>query len=639
MRKIALVSFIFFTNLLISQNVKREIDSIKKVINFQQDTILIQSLDELSWLYKRVDLDSSLYFAKRALFESKLIANPKAMALSYNSLGTIFEGKSMLDSALYYHKKSLEIKSKLLDSVGMANTFNNLGIIHDEKGEYLKSLQNYFKALKIYENSTVEFDKIPMVLVNIGIVYKKQKNYQKVLDYYLRALKIYNENNYKIGSVITTGNIGGVYLELREFEKAIAFSERAKKGYQELSYEIYMPYMDHNIARAKDGLQQYLESRKIYESIIPELKSQEAYFELVDAKINLAKNYGHTKDYRKAIGQLEDGLKISQNNEFKEKELRIFKLLSTNYSSIGQYRRAHENLKTYLKKKDSVFEKEKTKAILELETKYQTEKKEKELLQTRTEKAETELELSKSQNYIYILLAVLALAAGTFITVHQRNKRKTQARIAQEKERGFKAIIEAQEQERGKIARELHDGVVQQIGSVILKSRNLFKQKDIAEDKEAIEVLQSLENSTNELRTISHQMMPRALKELGIIAALQDLLEGSLAYSKINFSLEHFNIDQRLPEKIEVTIYRITQELINNIVKHSRANQVSVQLFKNNNAVILIVEDNGIGFSPKDKKKGIGLLNIASRLDMVKGDVNFEPSPNSGTLVTVNIPL
>jgi len=220
----------------------------------------------------------------------------------------------------------------------------------------------------------------------------------------------------------------------------------------------------------------------------------------------------------------------------------------------------------------------------------------------------------------------------------QFESEKNQA-VIQEQERGIKAMIQAQENERGRIARDLHDGVVQQIGSVILKARNFIEKTKKENQEEAKTFLEELETSNQDLRNISHQMMPRALKDLGIIPALEDMIDNSLTYRNIKYQFEHFNINERLPEKIEISIYRITQELINNIIKHSNANNVNVQLFKSDASIILIVEDDGIGMKASKSGKGIGLLNISSRVDMIDGTVNFEPSPNSGTLVTVKIPL
>ncbi|MFK7750311.1 MAG: ATP-binding protein [Kordia sp.] len=220
----------------------------------------------------------------------------------------------------------------------------------------------------------------------------------------------------------------------------------------------------------------------------------------------------------------------------------------------------------------------------------------------------------------------------------QFESEKKQA-VIQEQERGIKAMIQAQENERGRIARDLHDGVVQQIGSVILKARNFIEKTETKDQKEAETFLEELETSNQDLRNISHQMMPRALSDLGIIPALEDMLENSLAYANIKHQFEHFNINERLPERIEVSIYRITQELINNIIKHSKAQNVNVQLFKSDANIILIVEDDGVGMHASKSEKGIGLLNISSRVDMIHGTVNFEPSPNSGTLVTIKIPF
>ena len=117
------------------------------------------------------------------------------------------------------------------------------------------------------------------------------------------------------------------------------------------------------------------------------------------------------------------------------------------------------------------------------------------------------------------------------------------------------------------------------------------------------------------------------------------MLAQSLNHSPIKYQFEHFQIDSRFDNKVELSLYRICQELVNNIIKHSSATELNVQLYKAKNQLIMIVEDNGKGFQTGDKKDGIGLLNMNSRIDTVKGIINFDSSPNSGTTATVRVPL
>lgn len=308
------------------------------------------------------------------------------------------------------------------------------------------------------------------------------------------------------------------------------------------------------------------------------------------------------------------------------------------YYDVKKYKKAYDFLKLASIQSIQLDFKKNAYEIGRLNLKYQTEKKEKELLKAKAEKATTELNLTKQKQLTYTLFGGLALILLGGYALFQKNKRKHQLIIAKEKESGLQAIIQAEENERSKIARELHDGVVQEIGSVILNSRNALEKMNILNTPESQHLLKVLENSNEDIRNISHQMMPRALEELGLIAAVDDLLSSTLPLKGVKVNYEHFNITERLPQKIEKTLFRIMQELTNNILKHSKASEVSVQLFETGNNVMLIVEDNGIGIKPKSSK-GIGLLNINSRLDMVKGTVNFEPSTESGTLVTVRIPL
>ena len=280
----------------------------------------------------------------------------------------------------------------------------------------------------------------------------------------------------------------------------------------------------------------------------------------------------------------------------------------------------------------NLYNEDKNKRIAESEVNYKVE----------SYKREIELEKQKKEQQILYnkilwlsilgLIIIIGLAGFAF---YQRNKRKYEKAIAAEKDKSFKSIIFAEENERQRIARELHDGIVQQLGATIIKSRKIFIGSNLP-NKDSQDILKDLENTSEELRDLSHQMMPRALEE-GLIIALEDLLESTLGALEIAYDFENKNIDESLPRNVEITLYRITQELINNIIKHSRASFIQIQLFQMNDNLILMVEDNGIGLKQKGHK-GIGLTNIKTRLNLIQGVVNFN-TLETGLLATIKIPL
>ncbi len=253
---------------------------------------------------------------------------------------------------------------------------------------------------------------------------------------------------------------------------------------------------------------------------------------------------------------------------------------------------------------------------------------------------EQEITISNRTRWILLLALVIVLTLFIFTYFFQRSKRiATQEKaelIIQSKQENLNAVINAQEEERKRIAKDLHDGIVQQLGGLKLGLQNLFSSSP-SEDSDRL--LKVLDDSAQELRELSHKMMPKALSDFGLVPAMKDMLENSLGHASITYNFEHFGMDERIQQRKEIALYRIAQELVNNVIKHSQATEVNIQLFKNANHVMLIVEDNGKGISKQTPSEGIGLMNINSRLDTVDGKVNFEPSPNSGTLVTIKIPL
>jgi signal transduction histidine kinase len=212
--------------------------------------------------------------------------------------------------------------------------------------------------------------------------------------------------------------------------------------------------------------------------------------------------------------------------------------------------------------------------------------------------------------------------------------------ILLEKEKGLSAVFDATEKERQRIAKDLHDSVGQQMSGLKLAWSNLIQSKEpIQNQKENLGKLSAvLEDAASEVRDISHQMMPKVLTEFGLGPAIQEMLDKSLQLTNLKYEFEQFNINERFDSRIEVSLYRICQELVNNVIKHSSATLLAVQLFKNQNHLILIVEDNGSGIASQISD-GHGILNIKSRLNTINGEVNYEPGHQAGTTATVRIHL
>jgi signal transduction histidine kinase len=240
----------------------------------------------------------------------------------------------------------------------------------------------------------------------------------------------------------------------------------------------------------------------------------------------------------------------------------------------------------------------------------------------------------------FSVILVTAISFLIALRIKQRTEKEKNKAIIREKEAGIKSVIIATEEERKRIAKDLHDGIGQQLGGLKLAWQKLLEKESNATEKEKLRDLSKiLDETAQEVRVISHQMMPRVLSEFGLVPAIDDMLKKSLSNTEIKYEYIHDGMDLRLPETIEISLYRICQELINNIIKHSGADVVSVQLMKSKSFIILVVEDNGKGFQTGKPVEGIGLQNISNRVNIVNGSVNFERGEKKGTSATIHIPF
>ena len=292
---------------------------------------------------------------------------------------------------------------------------------------------------------------------------------------------------------------------------------------------------------------------------------------------------------------------------------------------IHQFEEETLILRKLIEIKYKLFNKENQVQVNQLETKFKT----KEISQAKKiAEAKTLAEQRKKNNYLIVLLFVVIVAIGIFVIIYLRNTRKAaQIKLLFQEEK-LTSIIEGQENERTRIAKELHDGIVQDL--TVLKM-------NLSEVNEKSELDSKLTKITKELRELSYQMMPISLKELGLIPALEDLFERSFTKNGISFDFEAFLSEERLDEKIEVNIYRICQELINNTLKHAKATEINIVLRKKDKLLSLIFEDNGQGFDVSTAKSGIGLTSLKTRLEAIHGEIEYDSVVNQGTTAYIKI--
>lgn len=212
--------------------------------------------------------------------------------------------------------------------------------------------------------------------------------------------------------------------------------------------------------------------------------------------------------------------------------------------------------------------------------------------------------------------------------------KKELERRSKKEQNYLQQLINSQEEEREKIAKELHDGVVQHLGSVVLK----MKQKSCDKD-DWVTITSELESVNAEIRNVSHQMMPHSLEQFGLVASLKWVFESAFGAADIKYYYDTIGVDQFIPKEISLNLYRIAQELTSNIIKHSKCNEVEIQMIQKEGTLIFIMEDDGIGIKRKKNTVGIGLENIETRIRYLNGSYSFENGVISGTITTIKIPL
>ncbi|MCC6181448.1 MAG: sensor histidine kinase [Bacteroidia bacterium] len=642
---------LFILLLLVCCNVfaqnNRYLDSLKTLTKSKVDTVRYWAYSELVWELKDVQKEDALKYANALLSESTEKGLQKWVAQGYNDVGIIYLRAGDYNKALDNIQKSLAIREKLGNKKDIASSLSKIGNIKIEKGQYAEAIVILLKSLKIYEELDIKAY-IAQTCNNIGQTYNNLNKFELSNSYLQRAYAIENEIGDKYGMPVTLAIIGSNFSDLKQHDSAIKYISTAKLLFKDvgdyLSYATSCNNLGHLYRLKKntaEGKKNYLEAIEISKQI-GDTSGLALY------QNNLSNVYIDEENFKEAETLLLNSLAISEKLGAGENILKIYQSLTGLYIQMKDPVKADFYFDRYRQYKDTVFSIQTAKQFSEAQTKFEVEKKDLEI-----EKNKAELKAKEKQafikNIIIIAIIILLILLTTTGVVFYRKKQieqqaKLNAEIARQKEIRTKAIIEAEEKERRRIAQDLHDGVGQLLSATKMNLSNLESKLKLESDEQKLALqnaLSLMDDSVKEVRVVSHNMMPNTLIKLGLASAVREFITKLGNSPSLKVDLEIIGLDKRLDNQTETVLYRVIQEIVNNIIKHAKASQISMQLIKHDTELNIMIEDNGVGFDSTkiNEFNGIGLKGIQTRVEFLNGNVHFDSMVGRGTTVIIDVPL
>ncbi len=446
-------------------------------------------------------------------------------------------------------------------------------------------------------------------------------------------------------------NYGIVHYYSDEYNLALNNFLRAKSLHEFMNHRRFMA-MDLNYlglcyeALGKDKL-----ARKCFKDALIFFDKLGMFDEKTEVLYNTGVYFLNREQTDSAIFYFEKVLVLLKDTKLNGVKATTCATLADAYSRKGNYAKAYDFQIKYSELNDSLLNTEKVKSIAEMQTKYETEKKEQQIVlldqQTKTRSAQRNFFIAGS---IVLLLGLFVLG---FYYVQRGRLAKKNEQIAQEKISGllkeqeiktYNAMIEGQEEERKRIATDLHDRLGSMLSTVKLLFSSLNDKIDRNQEetqKQQTKVTSLLDEAVLEVRRVSHNLSTGMVNTFGLITALEELCESVDKSGIVRCRLLSYGMEERLPSQIEIGLFRMVQELVNNALKHSKAKQLTIQLNRTDESLNLTVEDDGVGFDVAEKQKsgGMGLGNLAARAARLGAAYHVDSRPGKGTISIIEIPL
>lgn len=549
--------------------------------------------------------------------------------------GTVIAEKESDRKQEFYRRADEKLKKSDTEKAYnyRARLWNNYGLLEQYKGNQDAYVDILLKKSIPFIKKTGDISKLAQYYMNVGLSFYNQRQFEKAIEYYQKAIQLLEENN-KQNTILFS-----IYLKLtstyylqKDTVKSVEMMTKTDKWFEKikdnLHYLQYVPKYYQTKAKCYELLgkmDEAIEASQNGMKIAKELKFDYDFMGIADYLAHLLLETGKYEDAKRLSLEL---LSNKYVDEVVDNKAVIVERLAKIENKLGNHESAYNLLEETIFLKDSIYNRNQKLKINQLETQYNQSESEKIILTL-----ENKTKLHQTIALSSISFALLLLAFYIYAS-KQKKKQARQELISMEQKKEAeisKALMEGNEQERSRIARELHDGLGGKLTGIKINIENAIETNH---DNSLQKAVSQLEETVSDIRTLSHNLMPVSLVRYGLDAALRDFVQNLQTPStKIDYYAS--NLAEITDKNKQLSIYRIVQELVNNAVKHADASAIFLQCTVENGLLLIAIEDNGKGFNPQTNQRNMGLNNIETRVKYLNGKMNIDSSPGNGTSINI----
>lgn len=580
-------------------------------------------------------LSFNLFFLKENLADEK-IDSLINVAKKYRNLGQI-------DSSILIYKQAIRLSEESKDSLRIASSLNSLSLALFQKGNSKEGLNSIYKSIKI--NKRIDNDKGLIFNYNNLANYYLKEDIKLALSYYQEAEKLLPRNKKDSKSAIINMNIGNIYSandpQYFNYDSAIFYYLNSLESFIAIQDSSNLALLYHNLGALYEIKENFEAGINSFEKSIEIKLAIKDQFGLVNSFMGLGNIYLKQKKFKESLEQYEKSLALAEYLGDPNRKMNLYSNMVKAKMGIGAVEEASILFQEYNQLRDSLFDSEKMQEVKDLETKYETEKKEAEI-----KEQQLAIEQKNFQKNLFLglslLLVVLIISTIWFFLQKQEYLKKLKneeiSNMKTEQElKELNAMMHGQEEERNRIASDLHDRLGARLSSIKLLFQS--EQNETTSNLKS-KLLENINEAIKETREISHNLSTDMLTRFGIETALKDMVRTINDAEKIKAEIAIYGLQKRLPLEVERNIYHIALELINNTIKHAKAENITLQISQIDEEINVFYEDDGKGFDVQNvADSGMGMRSIYARVNTINGAVYFNSKPGKGINVVMTIPV